>query len=56
MLTTDLGHRCLSRTAGEAEVLALIARHLTNAQIAGALFISTRTVETHVLHPATDRP
>ena len=35
-------------TAREAEVLALIARHLTNAQIADALFISTRTVETHV--------
>jgi len=35
-------------TAREAEVLALIARHLTNAQIAEALYISTRTVETHV--------
>ena len=35
-------------TAREAEVLALIARHLTNAQIGDALFISTRTVETHV--------
>jgi len=35
-------------TSREAEVLALIARHLTNAQIADALFISTRTVETHV--------
>ena len=35
-------------TAREAEVLALIARHLTNAQIADALFVSTRTVETHV--------
>ena len=32
----------------EAEILALIARHLTNAQIADALFISTRTVESHV--------
>ena len=35
-------------TAREAEVLALIARHLTNAQIADALFISQRTVESHV--------
>src|SRR5215813_14597775 len=35
-------------TAREAEVLALIARHLTNAQIGDALFISTRTVESHV--------
>jgi DNA-binding CsgD family transcriptional regulator len=35
-------------TEREAEILALIARHLTNAQIADALFISTRTVETHV--------
>src|SRR5690348_17481026 len=35
-------------TAREAEVLALIAQHLTNAQIGAALFISRRTVETHV--------
>lgn len=35
-------------TAREAEVLALIARHLTNAQIAEILVISQRTVESHV--------
>src|SRR5262245_7031990 len=38
-------------TAREAEILALIARHLTNVQIAEALFISTRTVESHVSAP-----
>jgi predicted ATPase/DNA-binding CsgD family transcriptional regulator len=35
-------------TAREVEVLALIARHLTNAQIADSLVISQRTVESHV--------
>jgi predicted ATPase/DNA-binding CsgD family transcriptional regulator len=35
-------------TAREAEVLALVARHLTNAQIADELVISPRTVESHV--------
>jgi predicted ATPase/DNA-binding CsgD family transcriptional regulator len=35
-------------TAREAEVLALLSRHLTNVQIADALCISVRTVESHV--------
>src|SRR6266536_2866529 len=47
-VTTASRARSSDVTAREAEVLALIARHLTNAQIAEALFISTRTVETHV--------
>src|SRR5215469_9276462 len=32
----------------EAEVLALLSAHLSNAQIAGRLHISVRTVENHV--------
>jgi predicted ATPase/DNA-binding CsgD family transcriptional regulator len=37
-----------SISAREAEVLAGVAEHLTNAEIAERLFISVRTVESHV--------
>lgn len=35
-------------SAREAEVLAALGEHLTNAEISGRLFISIRTVESHV--------
>jgi predicted ATPase/DNA-binding CsgD family transcriptional regulator len=47
-VTTVGSAKAAEVTVREAEILALIARHMTNAQIADALFISTRTVESHV--------
>jgi DNA-binding CsgD family transcriptional regulator len=52
MHNQTMGRGALSEVGGvsarEAEVLAAIAEHLTNAEIAGRLFISVRTVESHV--------
>ena len=42
-------------TPREAEVAALVARGLTNREIAGQLFLSVRTVEVHVDHILTKR-
>jgi DNA-binding CsgD family transcriptional regulator len=46
--TRRVGTRGTAVTARESEVAALLCKHLTNAQIAGALSISERTVESHV--------
>jgi DNA-binding CsgD family transcriptional regulator len=39
-----------SLTATENEVVRLVREHLTNREIAGRLFISPRTVQTHLSH------
>jgi DNA-binding CsgD family transcriptional regulator len=45
--------RSLGVTSREMDVLRLVADGLTNAEIAARLFLSRRTVETHVAHLLT---
>lgn len=45
--------RSLGVTSREVDVLRLVADGLTNAEIAARLFLSRRTVETHVAHLLT---
>jgi DNA-binding CsgD family transcriptional regulator len=37
-----------SLTASEQRVVSLVSQHLTNAEIAGRLFVSTATVKSHL--------
>ena len=45
---TEAGVTGTGVSAREAEVLTALGEHLTNAEIAARLFISVRTVESHV--------
>lgn len=47
-MTTSRVQTDLSISRREAEVLAALGEHLTNAEIAARLFISVRTVDSHV--------
>jgi DNA-binding CsgD family transcriptional regulator len=47
-MSTQRGPLDVGVSAREAEVLGAVAEHLTNAEIAARLFISIRTVESHV--------
>jgi DNA-binding CsgD family transcriptional regulator len=44
----DSGRAGLALTTREADVMALVRTGLTNKQIAGRLYLSTRTIEKHV--------
>ncbi len=47
-MSTQRGPLEVGVSAREAEVLSAVAEHLTNAEISARLFISIRTVESHV--------